>query len=371
MTSNTMSPRDMSGQPQTVIIGTGRCIPERAIPNEAFLDHPFFEDYDKPFAPEAVPRIVDKLKEITDIAERRHVADGQVASDLAFNAAGQALAASGIDPETLDYLIVAHNFGDVRSDLGGSDQVPTLAARVKARLRIANPGCVCYDLAFGCPGWLQGVIQSDYYLRSGDAKRALVIGSETLSRVSDPYDRDSMIYADGAGAAVLEARYSARPVGILAHAERSDTLDHSRLLWMGPSYNSEAGIQNPVLKMQGRKLYEYALTTVPGLVKRSLDKAGLTLADVDKVLLHQANGKMDDAILKRLFRLYGAKEIPADIMPMTISWLGNSSVATLPTLLDLIQRGDLPDHALASGDTAVFASVGAGMSINSVVYRVP
>jgi 3-oxoacyl-[acyl-carrier-protein] synthase-3 len=92
---------------------------------------------------------------------------------------------------------------------------------------------------------------------------------------------------------------------------------------------------------------------------------------VDKVLLHQANGKMDDAILKRLFRLYGVTEIPARIMPMTISWLGNSSVATLPTLLDLIQRGELPDQALASGDTTVFASVGAGMNINSVVYRCP
>jgi len=371
MTSSNLSRRDLSHQPQTVIIGTGSCIPARAVLNEDFLDRPFFEDYGKPFTPEAIPKIVAKLREITDIAERRYVTDDLVASDLAFDAGTKALAASGIDPETLDYVIVAHNFGDVRAGNLRSDLVPSLAARVKDRLRIANPGCVCYDVAFGCPGWLQAVIQADYYLRSGDAKRALVIGCETLSRISDPYDRDSMIYADGAGAVVLEGITSERPVGILAHAVRSDTLEHSRLLWMGGSYNPDAGDHQLCLKMAGRKLYEYALTTVPGVVRQSLEKAGLVLGDVDKVLLHQANGKMDEAILKRLFRLYGVSDIPAGIMPMTISWLGNSSVATLPTLLDLIQRGELADHALASGATAVFASVGAGMNINSVVYRCP
>jgi len=371
MTSSNASLRDLSSQPQTVIIGTGSCIPARAVLNEDFLGREFFEDYGQPFAPEAIPKIVAKLREITDIAERRYVTDDLVASDLALDAAGKALASAGIDPETLDYVIVAHNFGDVRAGNLRTDMVPSLAARVKDQLRIANPNCVCYDLAFGCPGWLQAVIQADYFLRSGDARRALVIGAETLSRIADPYDRDSMIYADGAGAVVLEGQLSERPVGILSHAVRSDTLDHSRLLWMGGSYHPEAGDHQLCLKMQGRKLYEYALTTVPGVVRQSLERAGLSLADVDKVLLHQANGKMDDAILKRLFRLYGVKEIPEGIMPMTISWLGNSSVATLPTLLDLIQRGQLADQALASGATAVFASVGAGMNINSVVYRCP
>jgi 3-oxoacyl-[acyl-carrier-protein] synthase-3 len=354
-----------------VIIGTGSAIPARAVLNEDFLGRGFFEDYGRPFEPEAIPKIVAKLREITDIAERRYVDDDLVASDLAFQAGAKALAASAIDPETLDYVIVAHNFGDVPAGNLRSDLVPSLAARVKDKLRIANPGCVCYDLAFGCPGWLQAVIQADYFLRSGDAGRALVIGAETLSRISDPYDRDSMIYADGAGAVVLEGQHHPRPAGILAHAVRSDTLEHSRLLWMGGSFNPEAGDHQLCLKMHGRKLYEYALTTVPGVVRLSLEKAGLSLADVDKVLLHQANGKMDDAILKRLFRLYGVKEIPPGIMPMTISWLGNSSVATLPTLLDLIQRGELADQALTSGATVVFASVGAGMNINSVVYRCP
>jgi 3-oxoacyl-[acyl-carrier-protein] synthase-3 len=95
------------------------------------------------------------------------------------------------------------------------------------------------------------------------------------------------------------------------------------------------------------------------------------LTDVDKVLIHQANSKMDAAILRRLFRIYGLEDVPEGIMPMTIARLGNNSVATLPTLLDLIWRGELPGHSLSSGDLVVFASVGAGMNINSLVYRCP
>lgn len=371
MTSARMAQTERMSRPRTVIVGTGSSIPSRVVPNETFLERHFFEDYDRRFPPDSTAQIVSKFMEITDIAERRQVTDDQVASDLAFEAGARALESAAIDPETLDYVIVAHNFGDVRSDNRRSDLVPSLAARVKERLRIANPNCICYDIAFGCPGWLQAVIQADYYLRSGDARRALVIGAETLSRISDPYDRDSMIYADGAGAVVLEARVTDEPVGILAHAVRSDTLDHARLLWMGGSYNPEAGDHALCLKMQGRKLYEYALNHVPGLVQQCLDKAGLHLEDVDKVLIHQANGKMDDAILKRLFRLYGVKRIPEGLMPMTISWLGNSSVATLPTLLDLIQRGQMAGHELPSGTIIMFASVGAGMNVNAAAYRCP
>jgi 3-oxoacyl-[acyl-carrier-protein] synthase-3 len=355
----------------SVIVGTGSCIPSRAIPNEAFLANRFFLDYGKPVAPEENAKIVSKFQEITEIAERRYVSDDLLTSDIAADAAEKALRSGDIDPETLDYVIVAHNFGDVSSKNPRSDFVPTLAARVKQALRVANPECIAYDLPFGCPGWVQALIQADYFLRSGDAQRALVVGAEVLSRVSDPHDRDSMIYSDGAGAAVVEARTGHERVGILAHAARSDTLEHARLLWMGKSYAPDFADDRLFLKMHGRKLYEYALTTVPGVVRQSLERAGLTLGDVHKVLIHQANGKMDEAILKRLFKLYGVREIPPDIMPMTIARLGNSSVATVPTLLDLIRRGELEGHALKSGDIAVFASVGAGMNVNSVVYRCP
>ena len=361
----------MTSEFLSVIVATGSCIPARCVLNEDFLDHRLFEGYGKPFDPADNPKIISKFREITGITERRYVSDDLVASDIAIEAADNALVGAEIDPETLDYLIVAHNFGDVQAGNRRSNFVPTLAARVKRGLGIANPACIAYDLPFGCPGWLQAVIQADYFLRSGDAKRALVIGAETMSRVSDPHDRDSMIYSDGAGAAVLEARPDRERAGILAHAARSDTLEHAQLMWMGTSYDPQFEDDTLFLKMHGRRLYEYALTTLPGVVRQSLDKAALTLTDVDKVLMHQANSKMDEAILRRLFKMYGVEDIPEGIMPMTIARLGNSSVATLPTLLDLIRRDKLEGQSLASGDLVVFASVGAGMNINSLVYRCP
>jgi 3-oxoacyl-[acyl-carrier-protein] synthase-3 len=121
--------------------------------------------------------------------------------------------------------------------------------------------------------------------------------------------------------------------------------------------------------MEGRKLYKYALTTVAGAIKDVLDRAGLHIRDVAKILLHQANDKMDEAILFALYALYGIAEPPPGIMPMTIGWLGNSSVATLPTMLDLIRRQELDGHRIASGEIVVFASVGAGMHVNAVVYQ--
>ena len=278
-------------------------------------------------------------------------------------------ALDGIDRESLDYIIVAQNFGDLRSDNPISEMVPTIAARVKHKLRIKNPYTVAYDIPFGCPGWLHGMTIADYYIRSGDAQKVLVIGAETLSRVIDPHDVDGMIYSDGAGAALVEA--TDEDCGILSHVTRSDTYDKAFLLGVGKSYNPSHEGEELYIKMQGHEIYKYAVRTVPKVVKQSLDKAGLSLTDVKKVLVHQANQKMDEAILARLFKLYRIENIPEHIMPMTISWLGNSSVATLPTMLDLLQRGNLDNHELNSGDVVVFASVGAGMNVNSMVYKVP
>jgi len=143
------------------------------------------------------------------------------------------------------------------------------------------------------------------------------------------------------------------------------------LIWNGRSYSPEHTGDEIYLKMNGHNVYKYALRYVPEAVKMSLDKGGIDLNDVKKILIHQANEKMDRAIIKNLFKLYNMKDIPEHIMPMTISWLGNSSVATLPTMFDLLQKGKLNYHVLHSGDIAVFASVGAGMNINSMVYRMP
>jgi 3-oxoacyl-[acyl-carrier-protein] synthase-3 len=360
----------MSKQYYSVITGTGSYIPTEVVPNKAFLANEFYDSKGNKLQ-KTNQEIIEKLEEITTIKERRYVTDDLSTSDIAFFAAKEAIKSAGIDQEELDYIIVAHNFGDVGSDNKMLDIVPSLAARVKHKLAIKSPNTVAYDIPFGCPGWLQGVIQADYYIKSGDAKKILVIGADILSRVCDPHDMDSMLYSDGAGAAVLEAKLSDTPIGIIAHKTRSDTLEYASMLFMGKSYNPDKKNEGkPYLKMNGRKLYQYALETVPQAIKECLEKSNSTLSEVDKVLIHQANGKMDDAILKRLFKLYGITELPENIMPMTISKLGNSSVGTIPTLLNMILRGDLKPHNIKSGDKLVFASVGAGMNINSVVYKV-
>ena len=351
----------------SIITGTGCYIPPVRVPNRQFLENEFYQA-DGTKNPKANEDIVNKLQEITCIRERRYIEDDFTTSDMAYLAAENAL--EGIDREELDYIIVAQNLGDVKTDNITPDMVPTIAARVKHKLRIKNPYTVAYDIPFGCPGWLQGMITADCYIKSGDARKAMIIGAETLSRVADPHDVDCMIYSDGAGATVLEA--SENGGGVLAHVTRSDTYDNAYLLTLGHSYRPNRDGNELFVKMQGHDIYKYAVRTVPKVVKQSLDKAGLTLSDVKKVLIHQANQKMDEAILERLYKLYKIDDIPEDIMPMTISWLGNSSVATLPTLLDLLQKGKLEGHnRLQSGDIAVFASVGAGMNINSMVYQMP
>ncbi|WP_210490585.1 3-oxoacyl-ACP synthase III family protein [Rufibacter aurantiacus] len=354
----------------TVITGSGRFLPTKIVPNEDFLEHSFFDAAGKKL-PNSNEVIIQKFTQITGIKERRYATDDLVASDLGFRAAQEAIADAGIDPETLDYIIVAHNFGDVKACSRRVDMMPPLAARIKHKLQIANPYTVAYDLPFGCPGWLQGVIQAHYYLQSGDAKRILVIGTETLSRVSDAHDRDSMIYSDGAGAVILEARPGEAKNGILQHLTVSDTLTQAFWLNSSPSYNPDLSRENLYIKMDGRKIYEYALTRVPQLIKDCLDKANIPLSEVKKVLIHQANEKMDEAMLDRLFKLYGEENIPVDIMPMTIGTLGNNSVATLPVLYDLVAHGEMDGYRFQSGEVLVFASVGAGMNANAVVYRIP
>lgn len=362
---------EMTQSIYSVFISTGSYIPTHRVTNADFLNHEFYDPNGKKFEI-TNEEIIKKFEKITGIRERRYVTDDLVTSDIAYMAAEEALASGGIDRESLDYIIVAHNFGDVKADNIRSESVPCLAARVKHKLKINN-SAICYDICFGCPGWLQGVIHADYILKTGQAKRIMVIGAEILSRVSDPHDRDSMIYADGAGAVVMEAVSSNNPVGIIAHSSRSDTLEQVYMLRMEKSYNPKHSGNELYIKMDGHRLYEYALRMVPPTLKNTMDTAGVSLDNVRRILIHQANAKMDEAILRRLFLLYNIKEIRTRIMPMIIYRLGNSSVATLPTLLDLLLHKKVEDYPKGynPGDIFVFASVGAGMNINALIYRMP
>jgi 3-oxoacyl-[acyl-carrier-protein] synthase-3 len=354
---------------RTLITGAGSYIPTEVVSNSDFAAHSFYAEDSRPI--ETDPKeVVEKFRQITGIAERRYATTGMNTSHIGAIAAKKAIEDSGIDPETLDQIIVAHNFGDVIKNTIQTDAVPSLANRIKNILQIRNPGCVAYDILFGCPGWVQGVIQADAFFKAGIAKKALVIGTETLSRVIDIYDRDSMIFSDGAGAAILEYKEVDDESGILSASAVSHSMDEAYYIHMGPSYHPDGDPKVRYIKMKGRKVYEYAMKHVAEAMKDCMDKAGVHIHQLKKIFIHQANEKMDEAIIKVLYKLYDIKEVPLNIMPMCIQWLGNSSVATVPTLYDLVNRGQLKDHEIKKGDIILFASVGAGMNINAICYRV-
>jgi 3-oxoacyl-[acyl-carrier-protein] synthase-3 len=347
------------------ITGTGSYIPSSIEKNENFHKHHFL-DTDGSALASTNEVIIEKFKAITGIDERRYAYDHLTSSDLGFFAAEKAIVDAKIDPETLDYIIVAHNFGDVKHNTIQSDILPCLASRIKHSLRIKNPKCVAYDILFGCPGWIEGIVQANAFIKAGIAKKCLVIGTETLSRVVDKHDRDSMIYSDGAGATIIEATNDEG--GILAHETASFTYDEAYFLFFGNSNNKDLCPDTRYIKMDGRKIYEFALNNVPLAMKSCLEKTGIDIKEVKKIFIHQANEKMDEAILKRFYKLYNT-EIPEGIMPMTIHELGNSSVATIPTLFDMVRNNQVKDHHIKKGDIIMFASVGAGMHINAIVYK--
>jgi len=347
------------------ITGTGSYIPDVVEKNENFHEHEFLNS-DGSIINSPNEIIIKKFKAITGIGERRYVNNSLNTSDIAFFAAERAIKDANINPEELDYIIVAHNYGDVKHNVEQSDTVPSIASRVKHLLAIKNPKCVGYDMLFGCPGWIESIIQANAFIKAGIAKKCLVIGAETLSRVVDKHDRDSMIYSDGAGAVIVEA--TDEDGGIITHNTATFTLDEAHFIYFGKTYNQDIDNKRKYIKMYGRKIYEFALSNVPAAMKSCLDESGIDIKDVKKILIHQANEKMDEAIVQRFYKLYDMK-MPEDIMPMTINKLGNSSVATVPTLYDMILKGALEGHSINKGDIILFASVGAGMNINAIVYK--
>ena len=355
---------------KTVITGTGSFIPPIIKANKDFAVHNFYAEDHTPIKTD--PKVVvEKFRQITGIEERRYATEDMNASSMAVVAAKMALEDADCDPETIDQIIVAHNFGNVIKNTIQIDVLPALASRVKHALQIKNPSCIPYDILFGCPGWIQGVIQADAYFKAGAAKKCLVIGTETLSRVLDEYDRDSMIFSDGAGACILEAKDTINTQsGILSTAVMAHCIDEVDYLFFGRSYHPDSDPAVRYIKMKGRKVYEYALKHVPMAMKECLDRANVDIKQLKKVFLHQANEKMDESIIKAMYKLYGIDAIPKDIMPMSIHKLGNSSVATVPTLFDTVRKNKMEEHTLRPGDLVLFASVGAGMNINAFCYRI-
>lgn len=354
--------------PNTIIIGSGSYLPNKVIGRDFFLDSEFYTEdgvkIDKP-AEETIAKFV----EITEIENRRFIDEDLSNSQIGFEAAKIAIADANIDQEELDYIIYASNFGEVTVN-GYVDFMPTMAARVKNKLGIKNRKCITYDMIFGCPGWVEAMILADNLIKANVAKTILVIGAETLSRVTDPHDRNRMIFADGAGAVIVKAT-DEENVGIIAHNTICDNGPELNYLANGPSINQDSDQTRLFVRMQGRKIYEYALKNVPAAIKETIEDAKLSIEDIDKILIHQANAKMDYAMIDRLHKLYDVKDYDHSVSPMTVQDLGNTSVATIPTMFDLIIKGKMAGHTFKDKGNIVMTSVGAGMNINAIVYKFP
>ena len=345
------------------ITGTGSSIPVNIESNSNFAKHSFY-DSNGSAIDNSNEVIIEKFRAITGIEKRRYINQNQTVVDISIEAAKKAIKDSGVNQEDIDYIIVAHNVGDITSGSNQVDTLPSLASKVKAKLKIKNPECVAYDILFGCPGWVEGVIQATAFIKSKMAEKCLVLGADTLSRVLDHTDRDSMIYADGAGASMIEV--SSQKGGILSHKTVTYTSEgEAEFIFYGPANKGANGTK--YIKMHGRKVYEFALNKVPLAMQSCLESSGKKIKDVKKIFIHQANLKMDDAIVRRFYKLY-KKSMPHDVLPMNIQEFGNSSVATVPTLFDLVRKKNYGGHKLEKGDLILFASVGAGMNINAISY---
>ncbi|WP_185873777.1 3-oxoacyl-ACP synthase III family protein [Blattabacterium cuenoti] len=359
---------------RSIITGTGHYLPNNIIKSNFFLKNTFYNKkglkIDK-----SNEEIIKKFQKITEIKERRYISNNLFNSDIATIAAKIALKNSNICKEKIDYIISAHNYGDIHPISFQSDLMPSIAARVKNKLQIKNKKCRPYDMIFGCTGSIEGMILADQLIRSQYAKNILITSSETLSKVIDPHDRNSMIFSDGAGAVILSAIEIYKDnYGIIHYDSQCNNNEELHYLKNGPSLNPSYKKSLLNIRMNGRRIYEYALTEVPHMLKKILDHENLHIKNIEKILIHQANAKMDYAILKRLLKLYNYsynKEFCKNLMPMTIQKFGNSSVATVPTLLDLILKKKMLPHEIHPGDIILMVSLGAGMNINGMIYRFP
>jgi 3-oxoacyl-[acyl-carrier-protein] synthase-3 len=319
---------------RSVIIGTGSALPARRVSNADLA--------------QMVDTTDEWIVERTGIRFRHIAGPDETTATLARDASSAALAAAGITAQDIDLIVLATATPD--------QTFPATATKVQAMLGIDD--CVAFDVAAVCSGFLYAVQVADSMIRAGTAKRALVIGAETFSRILDWEDRTTcVLFGDGAGAMVLEAQESADADGrgILATKLHADGR-HNELLYVdgGPSTTGTVG----KLRMKGREVFRHAVVNLATVMQESLAIAGLEPDAVDWVVPHQANARILDATARKL-------GLPAEKVVMTVDQHANTSAASVPLALDAAVR----DGRIRPGQILVLEAMGGGFTWGAAVVR--
>ena len=313
------------------IIGTGSYLPEKIVTNDDLA------------------RIVDTsdewIRTRSGIRSRHVAAEGQLASDLALPAAQRAMQAAGVTGSQIDLIIVATTTPDII--------FPSTACILQAKLGIA--GCPAFDVQAVCSGFVYGLTIADLFIRAGQAKHVLLIGTEVYSRILDWTDRGTcVLFGDGAGAVVVAA---AEQPGILAtklHADGS----HKEMLCVPGSVHAGKVWGNPFVQMDGGGVFKFAVRVFEEGAKEVLAAAGLSVGDVDWFIPHQANIRIMEATAKKL-------GMPKEKLIATVHHHGNTSAASIPLALDEAVR----DGRVQSGQTLLLEGVGGGFTWGAVLLR--
>ncbi|MCC8167782.1 MAG: ketoacyl-ACP synthase III [Clostridiales bacterium] len=322
------------------IIGTGSCLPETTVSNNDLA---------------AIMDTSDEWISTRTGIRNRHIAVDETTTSMALEASKQALEAAQIAPEELDMIIA----GTVSPDY----LFPTLSCEIQAALGAVN--ATAFDLSAGCSGFLFALATADAYFKTGGYRNILLIGAETLSKMMDWDDRSTcVLFGDGAGAAVVTADED----NLAKFVQGSDGASGMALYCDNrpvdnPFYRRKYGLAHSDQKfsythMDGQAVYRFAVKTVPTAINQVLDKAGITLDDVDMFLLHQANLRIIESVAKHLKQ-------PMEKFPTDIEQCGNSSAASVPILLNQMVNEGRIKH----GDTIVMAGFGAGLTWGACVIK--
>ena len=315
---------------RSVIAGVGSALPKRCVTNAELS--------------ETVDTSDEWIVERTGIRSRYIADDSETTATLATDACRRALAHAGIDARDIGLIVLATATPD--------QTFPSSATKVQAALGIDD--CIAFDVHAVCTGFLYALSVADAMLSSGAANKALVIGAETFSRILDWDDRGTcVLFGDGAGALVLTAEEGER--GILATRLHADGR-HNDLLYVdgGPSTTGTVG----KLRMKGREVFRHAVKNLADVLNEVLAAAGLTSADVDWVVPHQANARILDATAKKL-------GLPIEKVVVTVDRHANTSAASVPLALDTAVR----DGRIKRGDLIVLEAMGGGFTWGAAVVR--